>query len=102
MAKTMRMLNQVTAEKEAGRKVLRKVFRPQPRVSGASVHKEGDTFVVEAPGLERIVARTGVAGPEVRRQLKKQFIRRGVSQVLEKAGIKAGDRVRCGTLEWEW
>jgi len=55
-----------------------------------------------APGLERIVARTGVASPEVRRQLKKQLARMGVSQALEKAGIKAGDRVRCGTLEWEW
>jgi len=102
MAETMKMLNQVTAEKETGKEVPRKVFHPQPRVGGASVHKEGDIFVVKAPGLERIVARTGVAGPEVRRQLKKQFIRRGVSQVLEKAGIKAGDRVRCGTLEWEW
>jgi len=102
MAETMKVLNQVTAEKEAGKEVPRKVFHPQPKAGGASVHKEGDTFVVEAPGLERIVARTGVAGPEVRRQLKKQFIRRGVSQVLEKAGIKAGDRVRCGTLEWEW
>ncbi len=102
MAETMKMLNQVTAEKEAGKKVPRKVFHPQPKVSGASVHKEGGTFVVVAPGLERIVSRTGVASPEVRRQLKKQFTRLGVSQALERAGIKAGDRVRCGTLEWEW
>jgi len=102
MAETMKMQNQVTAEKEAGKKVPRKVFHPQPKVSGASVHKEGGIFVIVAPGLERIVARTGVASPEVRRQLKKRMARLGVSQALEKAGIKAGDRVRCGTLEWEW
>ena len=102
MAATMKMLNQITAEKEAGKKVPRKVFHPQPKAGGASVHKEGGTFVVVAPGLERIVSRTGVASPEVRRQLKKQFTRLGVSQALERAGIKAGDRVRCGTLEWEW
>jgi len=102
MAETMKMLNQITAEKEAGKKVPRKVFHPQPKVGGASVHKEGDIFVVVAPGLERIVARTGVTSPEVRRQLKKQLARMGVSQALERAGIKAGDRVRCGTLEWEW
>ncbi|MBA7611248.1 GTPase Obg [subsurface metagenome] len=102
MAETMKMQNQVTAEKETGKEVPRKVFHPQPKVSGARVHKEGGTFVVVAPGLERIVARTGVASPEVRRQLKKQMARRGVSQALEKAGIKPGDRVRCGTLEWEW
>ena len=102
MAETMKMLNQITAEKEAGKKVSRKVFHPQPKAGGASVHKEGGTFVVVAPGLERIVSRTGVASPEVRRQLKKQFTRLGVSQALERAGIKPGDRVRCGTLEWEW
>ena len=102
MAETMKLLDQVTAEKEAGKKLLRKVFHPQPKVSGARVHKEGNTFVVELPGLERIVARTGVTSPEVRRQLKKQLARMGVSQALERAGIKPGDRVRCGTLEWEW
>jgi GTP-binding protein len=102
MAATMKMLNQITAEKEAGKKVARKVFHPQPKAGGASVHKEGGIFVVVAPGLERIVVRTGEASPEVRRQLKKQFTRLGVSQALERAGIKAGDRVRCGTLEWEW
>jgi GTP-binding protein len=102
MAATMKRLNQVTAEKEAGKKVARKVFHPKPKAGGASVHKEGGIFVVVAPGLERIVVRTGVASPEVRRQLKKQFTRLGVSQALERAGIKAGDRVRCGTLEWEW
>jgi len=102
MAETMKLLNQVTAEKEAGKKLLRKVFHPQPKVSSARVYKEGNTFVVELPGLERIVARTGVTSPEVRRQLKKQLARMGVSQALERAGIKPGDRVRCGTLEWEW
>ena len=102
MAETMKMLSQITAEKEAGKKVPRKVFHPQPKVGGASVQKEGGIFVVVAPGLERIVARTGVASPEVRRQLKKQLARMGVSQALERAGIKPGDRVRCGTLEWEW
>ena len=99
MAETMKMLSQVTAEKEAGPK---KVFRPQPRVSGASVHKEGDTFVVVVPGLERIVAGTGVTSSEVRWQLKRRFARLGVSKALERAGIKPGDKVRCGTLEWEW
>jgi len=102
MAETVKMLDQVTAEKEAVKKAPKKVFRPQPKVGGASVHKEGDTFIVEMPGLERIVARTGVASAEVRWQLRKQLARRGVSKALEKAGIKPGDRVRCGTLEWEW
>ena len=102
MAETMKMLNRVAAEKEAGKQVPRKVFRPVPEVSRTSVRKEGDTFVVVVPGLERIVAGRGVTGAELRGLFKRQFARLGVSKTLEKAGIKPGDKVRCGTLEWEW
>ena len=102
MAETMKLLSQVTAEVEAGEKIHKKVFRPQPRGTGPSVHKEGDTFVVVAPELERIVARTGVTSPEVRWQLRKQLARLGISKALEKTGVKPGDRVRCGNLEWDW
>ncbi len=102
MAETMKLLQSVTAEEEAGKKIHRKVFRPQPREVGPSVHKEGDTFVVVAPELERIIARTDITSLGVRWQLNKQLQRLGVSKALEKAGVKPGDRVRCGNLEWEW
>lgn len=102
MAEVMETVSQVTVERGAGEKIVRKVFHPQPRVAGPSVHKEGDTFVVVAPELERIVARTDVSSPEVRWQIRRQFIRLGVSKALEKAGVKPGDKVRCGNLEWEW
>ncbi len=102
MAETLKMLNQIRAEKEAGKPVPRKVFRPQPKVSRASVHKEGDTFVVSVPELERLVVREGVTSPELRGQLKRQLARLGVTRTLLKAGIKAGDKIRCGTLKWEW
>ncbi len=102
MAEVMKMVSQVTAERRAREKIVRKVFRPQPRVAGASVHKEGDTFVIVAPELERIVARTDVSSPEVRWQIMKQLTRLGVNKILEKAGVKPGDKVRCGNLEWDW
>jgi len=79
-----------------------KVFRPQPRDGGTRIRKEGEIFVVQAPGLERIVAMRGVTQVELRAQLKHQLSRAGVARELEKAGIKPGDRVRCGTIEWEW
>ncbi len=102
MAETAKLLKQVTAVKGAGKKVVKKVFRPQPRGVDTSVRRDGDTFVVVAPGLERIMTRLGATSPDVRRQLKRQLARLGVSKSLEKAGIKPGDRVRCGDLEWEW
>jgi len=100
MAETMKVLAQVKTEVGAG--IPKKVFRPQPKATGARVHKEGDTFVVEAPELERIVARADETSLGVHQQLRRQLARRGVSKALEKAGIKPGDRVRCGNLEWEW
>jgi len=102
MAEVMETVSQVAVERGVGGKIARKVFHPQPRVAGPSVHKEGDTFVVVAPELERIVARTDVSSPEVRWQIRRQFTRLGVSKALEKAGVKPGDKVRCGNLEWEW
>ena len=101
MAETMKILHKVTADPK-GIKVPGKVFRPQPRAGGISVHKEEDTFIVVAPELERIVTRGGVIGPDMRWQLKRQFTRLGVNKALEKAGVKPGDKVRCGDLEWEW
>ena len=102
MTETMNMLRSVTVEGKAGEKIFREVFRPQPRGIQASVHKEGNTFVVVAPKLERIVARVDMANPGVRWQLKRQLGKLGVNKALEKAGVKPGDRVRCGNLEWEW
>ena len=102
MAETMKVLHSVTVEGGVSEKIPMKVFRPQPKSIGSRVYKEGNTFVVVAPELERIVARTDITSPGVRWQLKKQLQRLGVSKALERAGVKPGDRVRCGNLEWEW
>jgi GTP-binding protein len=84
------------------KEVPEKVFRPQPRGARVTVNKEGDTFVVEAPALERIIARSDVADAGVRWQINQQVDRLGVNRALKKAGVVPGDRVRCGELEWEW
>ena len=102
MTEAMKMLGQVADKKEVGEKTPEKVFRPRPRSIDASVYKEGDTFVIVAPEIERIVARTDLAGTNVRSQLERQLIKSGVNKALLKAGIKPGDKVRCRDLEWEW
>jgi GTP-binding protein len=102
MAKTLAMLGQVTVQEELGKRAPGKVFRPKPRVAGVSVQREGDTLVVLAPELERIVAGTDLTDPEARRQLTRHIRRPAVSRALEKAGVKPGDKLRCGSLEWQW
>jgi GTP-binding protein len=91
-----------TEHEAATRPVPKKIFHPRPRVIAPAVQRDGDTFVVTAPELERIVAGIRGADPVVRGQLKRQLQRKGIVRALTKAGIKAGDRVRCGDFEWEW
>ncbi|MFC1847287.1 Obg family GTPase CgtA, partial [Chloroflexota bacterium] len=98
----MEVLSGLAPEVEVVRKIPMTVFRPQPRDAGASVHKEGDTFIVVSPELERIVARVDMASPEVRRQLQRHLSRLGANRALERAGVKPGDKIRCGNSEWEW
>lgn len=102
MAETMRKLNQLTLGKAEMKQPALKVFYPQPRSGGIRVHKEGEVFVLEVPGLERLVSRRGDLGAEVAQELKGRLNRLGVNKALLKAGIKPGDKVRCGTVEWEW
>jgi GTP-binding protein len=102
MEEALRVLDRVTADAGAVRKAPRKVFRPRPGGAGASVRREGDVFVLVAPELERIIAKAGTTDSEIRGQLAGQFTRLGVNKALEKAGVKPGDKVRCGSLEWEW
>jgi len=102
MEDAMEILRKVVVESKTSQPTAEVVFHPQPKGATASVHKEGDIFVIIADALERIVARVDLANPEVLRQLQGQLSRMGIKRTLERAGIKPGDRVRCGGYEWEW
>jgi len=102
MAAVGERLCQMESSQAAVKEKSRKIFRPQPKDRGPRVRKEDEAFIIKVPELERIVAMRGVTQGELRAQLKHQLSRAGVVRELEKAGIKTGDRVRCGTLEWKW
>jgi GTP-binding protein len=101
MAEAMKVLKAERGE-EKPTETVGKVFRPQPREARIKVVKEGGEFVIYAPGLDRIIAGSGVTPAELRWQLNHQLDRLGVIKILDKAGVKAGDKVRCGDLTWEW
>ena len=102
VAETLALLKRAVVRTEVSKTVPQKVFRPKPRIDSASVYKDGDIFIVTVPGLGRLITGGGEPAPEVRQLLKKRLARLGLSKVLEKAGIKPGDKIRCGTLELEW
>ena len=100
MTEVLEMLDRVAEQEELSRRVQARVFYPKPRSDIVSVQREGDIFVVQVPGLERIIAGTDITDPEARRQLTKHVNRAVVRKALEKAGAKPGDKVHCGNLEW--
>jgi GTP-binding protein len=100
--KVAKMLSQVGKEVRVTDEAPVTVFRPQPRSPGAIVNREGEVFIVISPEFERIITRVDITSPEVRRQLRGPLARLGISRALKKAGIKPGDKVRCGNFEWEW
>jgi GTPase len=79
-----------------------KVFKPQPRGMNFSVRKEGNTFVVDAPDLARLVSGTGQQTPELFSHVYERLSKAGLDKVLRKAGAQPGDKVRCGSVEWEF
>jgi GTP-binding protein len=103
MKETLNVLHEEMAGEAEGTAALPvKLFRPRPVAPRFEVGRSGDEFVVVAPELERIRGGAGVAPGELRWQLDYQFRRLGIDKALEKAGARAGDKIRCGGISWEW
>ncbi|MBI4286124.1 MAG: GTPase ObgE [Chloroflexi bacterium] len=101
MTEMGRMLRAIAPVETPAEAVPQKVFRPQPRRRRFTINREDNAFVIAVPELERIVAGTPDATMALG-QLRARLDRIGVRKALEKAGIKPGDRVRCGDFEWLW
>jgi GTP-binding protein len=102
MKETMRLLQKVIAETKEVEKTEKVIFRPKPREGDISILKEKGVYILKALGIECIIARVDMNNPVVRSQVFTQISRSGGKKALEKAGIKPGDKVRCGDYEWEW
>ena len=102
MTQALKMLGQVETKVVTGESTPQKVFRPRPRSTRASISKKDNAFVVVSPELEHTVAGMDAASGEVRQYLRGQLDRLGVTKDLIAAGVKPGDKVRCGLFEWEW
>ncbi len=102
MAEATAMLEKLAECREAEKAAPGKVFHPRPKEKKVRVQREGDVYVVEAPGMARLITRGKTVSAEVKRYLRKRLDRPEVSRELEKAGVRPGARVRCGDIELEW
>ncbi len=101
MARAFNLLKETRA-KEEKEKPPAVVFRPRPRRRLVEIHQEDDVFIIHCTELERIAARVDMSDTTVRQQVRAQMDRLGISKALEKAGVKPGDRLRSGDVEWNW
>ncbi|MCR4433395.1 MAG: GTPase ObgE [Caldiserica bacterium] len=82
----------------------RVVYRLSPRETREFiVSKVSDgIFEIEGDYLKRLVERTDFDNQEAIKRLQRQFDKLGVEKELKKAGIKEGDTVRIGGMEFEF
>jgi GTP-binding protein len=102
MSKVLELLAGFTAGEIGVDEAPPKVFHPEPKGGAVKILCEDGIFILQAPGLERIVAGSELKDPEVRRQLHRHLNRPSIRKALEKAGAKPGDIVRCGIMEWKF
>jgi GTP-binding protein len=77
------------------------VLRPGA-VDRFEVLKEAGAYRVTGRRVERAVAMTDLGNEDAVAFLRRILDRMGVTQALEKAGVKSGDTVRFGKEEMEW
>ena len=66
------------------------------------ISKQRDTYVVEAPRVERLLYQADLRDWRVMVQIWKELDRLGVVKALEEWGVQTGDTMRVGTVELEW
>src|SRR5256714_782779 len=77
------------------------VLRPQPE-DAFTVTQENGVYVVRGKRVERTVSMTNLDSDESMDRLQVTRSKMGVTQALEQAGVKVGDRVRFGKVELYW
>ncbi len=89
-------------------------FAEPPDPAGVVIHRieaAGDGFTLELDDagyivngrrIERLAHQTNFENEESAERFQRDLARTGVEAALKKAGVRAGDTVRIGTVELEW
>jgi GTP-binding protein len=78
------------------------VIRPAEDEQAFEVGREGHAFRIRGKKVERVVAMTNFDQDEAILRLHRVFKAMGVTEALERAGVREGDKVRIGDVELEW
>ena len=67
-----------------------------------TITKEGETYVVTGPAIEKVIAKVNMSDNESMHYFQKCLNQLGVNARLKALGVKEGETVRFGEWEFEW
>ncbi len=79
-----------------------KVFRPEAVDKDHRIHRQGNRFILAEPTLELLLDKLDLNNPEDLKEFNDTLERKGINKSLKLAGVKSGDTVITGNLEWTW
>ena len=79
-----------------------KVFRPKPVDTPTTVRQKGHSFILSDPKVEQLLDKVDLEKPEDLEYFNQQLERMGINKLLKNSGVKNGDTIITGKMEWEW
>ena len=79
-----------------------KVFRPEAVDKDARIHRKGNRFILAEPKLESLLDKLNLEDPEDLQEFNDALEKLGINQALKGSGVKSGDTILTGKLEWTW
>jgi GTP-binding protein len=78
------------------------VHRLEAAGDGFTLEREGDVYRVRGRRIERIAVQTDFEVEESAERFQRDLARLGIDAALRRAGVRPGDTVRIGRVEFEW
>ena len=102
VAETIRTLRTADIRLRAAGPTPEKVFRPRAVDRGTRVQKKGNSFILADPDVERLLDKFDLDDPDDLKEFNDRLEKLGINKALKSAGVKSGDSVVTGNMEWTW
>jgi len=79
-----------------------KVFHPRAVDRGAMVRKKGHSYILADPAVESLLDKINLDKPDDVEQFNRELEKLGINKLLKLSGVKNGDTIITGSMEWEW
>ncbi|CAG7631233.1 GTPase Obg [Paenibacillus solanacearum] len=80
----------------------RKVYRLETEEDEFTVRRDNDVFIIESPGIEKLVKRTNFSTHESVMRFARILRKKGIDKALRDRGAKDGQTIRIGDFEFEF